>query len=142
MINFDTSTQLDVLADQPQLFTIAVHLGEGDLRRIEAASGFTAMELMRAGGIPVIAECGGAGVCATCHCRVPQSWAAKLPQPTDAELEKLDELPSADDRSRLSCQIQVTDTLDGLVLELQADSIKRDGLNRGAMAPRCLDAAE
>ena len=142
MANLDTHTQLAALADQPQLFTIAVHLGQGDVHRIEAMAGFNAMELMRAGGIPVIAECGGAGVCATCHCRVPESWAAKLPQPTDEEQEKLDELPSADDRSRLSCQIQVTDTMDGLVLELQADSIKRDGLNRGVMAPRFLHAAE
>ena len=134
MTHFDTSNSP---ADEPRLFTIAVQIAGANRQNIEAAAGYSAMELMRAGGIPVIAECGGAGVCATCHCRVPETWAAKLPQPTDEELEKLDELPWADDRSRLSCQIRVTDQHAGLVLELQPDSTKR-----GAQLPRFLDAAE
>ena len=122
---------------EPRLFRIAVQFVGGGAQGIDATAGFSAMELMRASGIPIVAECGGAGVCATCHCRVPEAWAAKLPQPTDAEQEKLDEVPWADDRSRLSCQIRVTDQHDGLVLELQPDSMKR-----GAPMPRFLDAAE
>ena len=111
---------------------LEVQLADGEVRRIEAAAGFNAMELMRAAGVPIKAECGGSGVCATCHCRVPAEWANWLPAPVNDEIEKLDQIPSADDRSRLSCQIQMTDALDGLVLELQSDSMDR----------RYLDAAE
>jgi len=73
-----------------------------------------------------------AGVCATCHCRVPDAWAARLPAASDDEMAKLDEIPSANDNSRLACQIKFEDSLDGLVLELQPDSLH----------PSILDAAE
>ena len=105
------------------LLEMQVQIAGGAVRKIDAAAGFNAMELMRAAGLPVKADCGGAGVCATCHCRVPDEWAARLPAPADEEQEKLDEIPSADDRSRLSCQILMTDDLDGLMLDLQPDSL-------------------
>jgi ferredoxin, 2Fe-2S len=108
--------------DQPFL-ALELHFDNGATRAIDAAAGFNAMELIRAAGVPIKAECGGAGVCATCHCRVPDAWAGRLPEPTNEEKDKLDEIPSADDRSRLSCQIQMTEALDGLVLELQPDSL-------------------
>lgn len=121
----------DALTEVPFL-AMQVQLAGGLVHDIDAAAGYTAMELMRAAGLPIKAECGGAGVCATCHCRVPDEWAAKLPAPANDEMDKLDEIPSADDRSRLSCQIQMTDALNGLVLELQPDSLEA----------RYLDAAE
>ena len=102
---------------------IEVQLHGGVVHKIEAAAGYSAMELIRAAGVPIKAECGGSGICATCHCRVPDAWAARLPAPSEDEAIKLDEIPSADDRSRLSCQIQMTEHLDGLVLELQPDSL-------------------
>ncbi len=118
--------------DDPPFLGLLVRLTAIDVRKIEAAAGFNAMELMRAAGVPIKAECGGSGVCATCHCRVPAEWADRLPAAANDEVEKLDEIPSADDRSRLSCQIQMTDDLDGLVLEVQPDSLEK----------RYLDAAE
>ncbi len=111
---------------------VEVRLSGGLAQRIDAAAGFNAMELIRAAGLPIIAECDGAGVCATCHCRVPEDWAARLPAATDEEMAKLDEIPSANDNSRLACQIKFEDSLDGLVLELQPDSLR----------PSYLDAAE
>lgn len=114
------------------LFALEIDLGGQNRRRIQAAAGFSAMEMMRAAGVPIRAECGGSGVCATCHCRVPEEWLTALPEPANDELDKLDEIPSADSRSRLSCQIQITEALDGLVLELQPDSLDQ----------RFLDAAE
>ena len=69
------------------------------------------------------AECGGAGVCATCHVRIPLSWQDSLPPPSDEELARLDEIADADETSRLACQIVMTDELDGLELELQPDSL-------------------
>ncbi len=125
----------DAQSTEPTLLGLEVQLADGAVHKIDAAAGYSAMELMRAAGLPIKAECGGSGVCATCHCRVPLEWADRLPAPANDEIDKLDEIPSADDRSRLSCQIQMTDALDGLVLELQPDSLDdRDG--------RYLDAAE
>ena len=74
-------------------------------------------------GLPIKAECGGVCVCATCHVRIPQVWQHLLPPPSDEELAKLDEIPGADDTSRLACQLMMTDELDGLEVELQPDSL-------------------
>ena len=70
-----------------------------------------------------------AGVCATCHVRVPDHWSDRLDTPDDDEHGKLDEIPSANDNSRLCCQIRMTDALDGLHLELQADSLSHHHLD-------------
>ena len=128
----DFNNELSGDASVPPFLGLRVRLSPADVRDIDAAPGFNAMELMRAAGVPIKAECGGSGVCATCHCRVPAEWAERLPAPANDEIDKLDEIPSADDRSRLSCQIQMTNELDGLVLEVQPDSLER----------RYLDAAE
>jgi ferredoxin, 2Fe-2S len=112
----------DHLQDPP-LLALEVRLAAGMAHKIDAAAGYNAMELIRAAGLPIKAECGGAGVCDTCHCRVPDAWAARLPAASDDELAKLDEIPSANDNSRLACQIKFEDSLDGLVLELQPDSL-------------------
>ena len=119
-------------ADETPFLGLQVQLGGGVVRNIEAAAGFNAMELIRAAGVPIKAECGGSGVCATCHCRVPAEWAGRLPAPANDERDRLDEIHTADHRSRLSCQIRMTEALDGLVLELQPDSFD----------VRFLDAAE
>jgi 2Fe-2S ferredoxin len=73
--------------------------------------------------LPIKAECGGAGVCATCHVRIPSSWQRLLPPPSPEELAKLDEIPGADDTSRLACQLMMTEELDGLIVEVQPDSL-------------------
>lgn len=63
------------------------------------------------------AECGGCLSCATCHVYVDDSWLSKLPPPEDMEIEMLDLTASEKQaNSRLSCQIEVTDELDGLVV--------------------------
>jgi 2Fe-2S ferredoxin len=67
----------------------------------------------------IVAECGGGLACATCHCYVDPAWFAKLPAASEAEVQMLDS--AANDRksnSRLSCQINVTAELDGLVVRL------------------------
>lgn len=88
----------------------------------EAIAGLHLVDLMRAHALPVKAECGGACVCATCHVRVPAHWQDRLPPPSEEELAKLDEIPDADETSRLACQIVMTPELDGLEIELQPDS--------------------
>jgi ferredoxin, 2Fe-2S len=122
MASIASQTDADPL-DTP-LLGVEVRLADGAVHKIDAAAGYNAMELIRAAGLPIVAECGGAGVCATCHCRVPDAWAKRLPAASDDELAKLDEIPTANDNSRLACQIKFEDSLDGLVLELQPDSLR------------------
>jgi ferredoxin, 2Fe-2S len=67
----------------------------------------------------IVAECGGGLACATCHCYVDEAWADKVGAPSEVEAEML-EAASAERKatSRLSCQINVTDELNGIVIYL------------------------
>ena len=64
------------------------------------------------------ADCGGACACATCHLYVDEKWFDKLVKKTDAEQDMLDMAFEPNKSSRLSCQITVTDELDGLVVKM------------------------
>jgi ferredoxin, 2Fe-2S len=69
----------------------------------------------------IVAECGGGLACATCHCYVDEAWIDRVGPPSEAETQMLES--AATDRkrgSRLSCQISVSDKLDGLVVRLPA----------------------
>ncbi|MEL6872185.1 MAG: 2Fe-2S iron-sulfur cluster-binding protein, partial [Pseudomonadota bacterium] len=63
-------------------------------------------------------ECGGACACATCHVYVGDEWAEKVGKPSDMEEDMLDFAFDVRETSRLSCQIKVTDELDGLVVHV------------------------
>jgi ferredoxin, 2Fe-2S len=118
----DTHPSLQTDIDETFL-RFSVRLPDGTRHFPEAASGFRIMELIRAFGIGIKAECGGVGVCATCHVRISEAWMDLLPPPSQDEQDKLDEIPGADDRSRLACQLLMATELDGLELELAADSL-------------------
>lgn len=64
----------------------------------------------------IIAECGGAASCATCHVIVDPEWYARLPEPQSIEKDMLEFAAERTDTSRLSCQIKVSDDIDGLVV--------------------------
>jgi 2Fe-2S ferredoxin len=100
---------------------IHVTTREGEQRPVDATSGRSLMENLRDGGIDeILALCGGNCSCATCHVHVAQEWLDRLP-PMSADEDDL--LESSDDRrpdSRLSCQIPVTDALDGLSVTVAA----------------------
>lgn len=66
----------------------------------------------------IVAECGGACSCATCHVIVDPEWYKKLPEPQALEKDMLEFVAEPSDTSRLSCQINVTDELDGLVVKV------------------------
>ena len=89
---------------------------------LEALEGWRAMEVIRDWGLGIKAECGGACACATCHVYVDADWAARLLPPTGEEIDRLDEAMLVDERSRLSCQILMSDALDGLRLTLAPGS--------------------
>ena len=87
---------------------------------IEVASGLTVMEGARDNGVPGIeADCGGACACSTCHVYVDAAWVGKLPAKDMMEADMLDFAYAPDaERSRLTCQLKVSDALDGLVVHL------------------------
>lgn len=66
----------------------------------------------------IVGECGGSCSCATCHCYVDEAWVGKLAKPDGMEKDMLECVLEPKPNSRLSCQIVVTDALDGLVIRL------------------------
>ena len=89
----------------------------GETRSIDAEAGSTVMEAAIRNSIPGIeAECGGACACATCHVYVDESFADKAGKPDPMEEDMLDFGFDVRPNSRLSCQIKVSDELDGLVV--------------------------
>ena len=84
---------------------------------VNAAVGMSVMRAAVNNGVPGIdAECGGSCACGTCHVIVDAAWADKLPPPADMELDTLDLVTDPGPHSRLSCQLTVTEALDGLVV--------------------------
>ena len=89
----------------------------GAARAVEAQVGSTVMETAIKNGIPGIeAECGGACACATCHVYVDEAWREITGPPSPMEEDMLDFGYDVRANSRLSCQIKVTEALDGLVV--------------------------
>lgn len=89
----------------------------GEKRTIDVANGLTVMEGAVKNNVPGIdAECGGACACATCHVYVDPEWMGKVGQPEAMEQSMLDFAVDVKETSRLSCQITVSDELDGLVV--------------------------
>ena len=88
---------------------------EGTERTVEATNGESVMEAAIKNSIPGIdADCGGACACATCHVYVDEAFMEKVGTPEDMEQSMLDFAENVKATSRLSCQISVSDDLDGL----------------------------
>ena len=95
----------------------------GTEKAFDAIEGWRVMEIIRDHGqrdpdVAIKAECGGALACATCHVRVAEDWLGRLTPRQEEELEMLDSAFGVDERSRLSCQIIMTEALDGLRVEI------------------------
>lgn len=92
---------------------------------VDVANGLTVMEGARDNGVPGIeADCGGACACSTCHVYVHPDWVEKVPAKDDMEEDMLDFAYEPDPaRSRLTCQIKVTDALDGLIVQMPEKQI-------------------
>ncbi|HEY9055647.1 MAG TPA: 2Fe-2S iron-sulfur cluster-binding protein [Aurantimonas sp.] len=90
---------------------------DGTRYDVDAPNGSTAMENAIKNDVPGIeAECGGACACATCHVYVDEAWTEKTGEPEAMEEDMLDFAYDVRPNSRLSCQIRISDELDGLVL--------------------------
>jgi 2Fe-2S ferredoxin len=89
----------------------------GSAVEVAAKAGLTVMEVAVDNNITgMVAECGGACACATCHTYVDEAWLGRLPVMDDMEDAMLDSALDRRPNSRLSCQIEITDDLDGLAV--------------------------
>ena len=96
----------------------------GKKHEVEVSNGLTVMEGARDNNIPGIeADCGGACACSTCHVYVDAAWAEKIPAKDAMEEDMLDFAWEPNELSRLTCQVKVTDELDGLVVQLPEKQI-------------------
>ena len=86
---------------------------------VDVKNGLSVMEGAVKNNIPGIdADCGGACACATCHVYVDEAWAGKTGSQSAMEESMLDFAENVEPNSRLSCQIKVSDDLDGLVVRM------------------------
>ena len=91
----------------------------GKSHTIEVSNGLSVMEGAIQNNIPGIdADCGGGMACATCHVYVKEEWLDKLPTKEDGEEDMLDMAFEPKKNSRLSCQLVVSDDLDGLTVDI------------------------
>lgn len=91
----------------------------GNRHELDLAVGSTVMEGAIDNDVPgVVAECGGACACATCHVYVDNAWAGRLAPLSEMEDAMLESALSRQPSSRLSCQIEVADELDGLIVQV------------------------
>ncbi len=95
---------------------------DGKVHELEAIDGWRVMEIIRDHGLPIKAECGGCCACATCHVYVDEGWRDRLYPMRDDEQDALDLAPAVQDNSRLSCQILMSEALDGLKVTLAPGS--------------------
>lgn len=94
---------------------IIFHGSDGERRELDVPLGHTLMEAAIDNGVVgIIGECGGACACATCHSYVADAWLDKLPAMTEMEDTMLDAALDRRPTSRLACQLEVTEALDGL----------------------------
>lgn len=88
---------------------------DGTEMTIEGRAGLSVMEVIRDNGLDeLLALCGGCCSCATCHVQVDETWTDALPPKSDDEDDLLDSSDHKQANSRLSCQIQFSDALDGM----------------------------
>lgn len=96
-------------------------LADGGEHTVAAEAGETLMRVAKRNNFSgVVAECGGACSCATCHVHIDKTWRDKLPPRESAETEMLEFAEGVDENSRLSCQINLTRELDGLIAHVPA----------------------
>ena len=101
--------------------TLKVIDRDGKEHDVPARSGVKIMETLRELDYGIAAICGGMCSCATCHIYVDPAWTSKIPAAMSDERELLNELAHHKDGSRLSCQIDMSDELDGLRVTIAPD---------------------
>ena len=97
-----------------------IYITPDDVRHeVDVEAGYSIMEGAINNNIEgIVAECGGACACATCHSYVDPAWVDKIPSMDDMEDSMLDAAFERKDNSRLTCQIEMSDALDGIVIHV------------------------
>jgi 2Fe-2S ferredoxin len=91
----------------------------GERREVEVENGYSVMEGAINNNVEgIIAECGGACACATCHSYIDEAWIDKMPPMDDMEDSMLDAAYDRRDNSRLTCQLEMNDGWDGLIVHV------------------------
>lgn len=99
--------------------TITVITREGESREVSASSGLSLMEVIRDNGFDeLLALCGGCCSCATCHVMVDPAFNDSIPAMSEDENDLLDSSDHRNAHSRLSCQIPISEALDGLTVTI------------------------
>jgi ferredoxin len=101
---------------------------DGELAsELMAKAGDRLLEVAQNDGQPLEGTCEGQMACSTCHVIIAADWFAKLPKATEEEEDMLDLAPCATRYSRLACQIELTDALDGLTVKLPGEARNMQG---------------
>lgn len=101
------------------MVTLIVNTRAGESRSIDAPVGHTLMEAIRDAGFEeMLALCGGCCSCSTCHVYVDEAFADRVSPITELESDLLDSSSHRNERSRLSCQIELNDALSGMTVTL------------------------
>lgn len=92
---------------------------DGNSQEVNVEPGTSVMQAAIDNGVDgILADCGGSCSCATCHCYVEESWVSKVEPASEIEQEMLECVVDPEETSRLSCQVIMSDELDGLVVRL------------------------
>lgn len=107
-----------------QALNLNIRLVDGTRFSTMVRPGANALASIKAYGVPVKVECVEAGTCSGCHVRIPREWQSHLAPPSEQERALLESVQGADETSRLLCQIVMNESLNGLEVELQPDSLQ------------------
>lgn len=92
---------------------------DGAEHQVDIVEGKSLMQIAMDNGVPGIdADCGGECACGTCHVIIDNSWKRAVGDAGDDELRMLEMTPERTESSRLSCQIQISDVMDGMIVHL------------------------
>ena len=91
---------------------------DGVEHQLDAQVGMSLMEVLRAGGLPVEATCGGQCICSTCHVYVDAAWSAQLAPRAADEQVMVEDSGHYQTNSRLACQVEYVEAIDGIRLSL------------------------
>jgi ferredoxin, 2Fe-2S len=105
---------------------IKIHVQNNDstLTTLDAPTdmGLSLMEFLKGNDYDILATCGGMALCATCHVEVLTGF-NELPPISDDEYAMLDTLPNITDTSRLSCQLRLSDAMNGITVKIMGDGL-------------------
>lgn len=110
------------------MITVTFISADGESQEAQAVDGQSLLDLAQAAGQPLEGTCEGQMACSTCHVIIDKDWFDKLPRAIEDEEDMLDLASGARRTSRLSCQINLTPELDGLVVHVPAESRNMQGL--------------